>query len=160
MSHHTPQFCPAPRPTLHSAYVAITFQLADPNDDLLVRHVRLLRDCVALSQQRWGFSVDAAAVLPSEMHLLCLFPDADFGTAGAIQLICSAFERHLPNREGSVWSDATEIVEISDAVAPLRRVFVEAAPVRAGLVKTASDWPYSSAHNGTAQAGEMGVAVA
>ncbi|MCW1950409.1 MAG: hypothetical protein KIH44_003460 [Octadecabacter sp.] len=160
MTHHTPQLCPAPSQPLNSACVAITLRLADSDDDLLVRQVRLLRDCVALAQQRWGFTIDAAAVLPNEMHLLCLFPDADFGTGGAIKLICTAFYRHLPSRGASVWSQDKEVLEISDAVAPLRRVFVEAAPVRAGLVKAAGDWPYSSAHVGTAQGGEMGVAVA
>ena len=102
MTQHTPQICPAPRQDLNPAYVAITLRLADANDDLLVRQVRLMRDCVALAQQRWGFTIDAAAVLPGEMQLLCLFPDADFGTVGAIKLICSAFDRHLPSRETSV----------------------------------------------------------
>ncbi|SMX44307.1 hypothetical protein [Octadecabacter ascidiaceicola] len=160
MSHHTSQFCPAPIRPVHSAYVAVTLRLADPSDDSLVRHVRLLRDCVALSQQRWGFSIDAAVVLPDEMQLLCLFPDADFGTHGAIKLICSAFDHHLPTHGGSVWAAETEVLEIADAVAPLRREFIEAAPVRAGLVESAGDWPYSSAHQGAAQSGEMGVAVA
>jgi putative transposase len=134
--------------------------LADARDDLLVRQVRLLRDCVALAQQRWRFTIDAAVVLPSEMQLLCLFPDADFGTGGAIRLICSAFERHVPNCEANIWSAEADVIEISDAVTPLRRAFIEAAPVRAGLVRVAGDWPYSSAHIRTAQGGEMGVAVA
>ena len=160
MTFHTPLPSPALNPTFKPAYVAITLRLADASDDLLVRQVRLLRDCVALAQQRWGFTIDAAAVLPSEMQLLCLFPDADFGTEGAVKLICSAFERHLPSRDVGVWSNEAELVEISDAVASLRRVFIEAAPVRAGLVKTAGDWPYSSAHKATTQGSEMGVAVA
>ena len=138
----------------------MTFRLANASDDLLVRQVRLLRDCVALAQQRWGFTIDAAVVLPNEMQLLCLFQDANFGTRGAIKLICSAFEHHSPRNETNVWAAETEVIEISGAVAPLRRTFVEAAPVRAGLVKAAADWPYSSAHKRTAQGDEMGVAVA
>lgn len=160
MTYHTPQYCPAQSSPSIPAFVAITFRLADANDDLLVRQVRLLRDCVALSQQRWGFTIDAAAVLPSEMQLLCLFPDAEFGIDGAIKLICSAFDHHIPTREGSVWADLIDVVEITETAAPLRRNYVEAAPVRAGLVKAARDWPFSSAHVEAVQGGELGVAVA
>lgn len=160
MTHHAPIPRPAPIP----AHVAVTLRLADASDDLLVRHVRLLRDCVALAQQRWGFGIEAAVVLPSEVQLLCSFSDADFGVRGAIRLITTAFVRHLPG-EGTrshdeVWAGASELIEITPPVVALRRTFIEAAPVRLGLVKQAQDWPFSSAHTGTAQASDMGVAVA
>ena len=114
---------------------------------------------------KWGFTIDAAVVLPSEMQLLCAFPDANFGVHGAINLITSAFSRHLPGehyagRRDALWLGSCEILEVSKAVVSYRRTFIEAAPVRAGLVKNVRDWPYSSANNETAQASDMGVAVA
>ena len=160
MTYHASLPRPAPQLNQNPAYVAITLRLADASDDLLVRQVRLLRDCVALSQQRWSFTIEAAAVLPNEMQLLCSFPDAEFGVNGAIRLIASAFDRHIPQHEGSVWSDKSEVIEVPTAVISSRRTFIEAAPVRAGLVKCAIDWPYSSANLATAQASDMGVAVA
>ncbi|MCF2870833.1 hypothetical protein L0664_07120 [Octadecabacter sp. G9-8] len=155
---------PIPRPVPLSTHVSVTLRLADGTDDLLVRHVRLLRDCVALSQQRWGFSIEAAVVLPSEVQLLCNFPDPEFGVRGAIRLITSAFTRHVPGHHrgnhAAIWGDTIEITEITNAIVAMRTAFIEDAPVRAGLVKQAQDWPYSSANNTTAQASGMGVAVA
>lgn len=150
--NHQPTPCPAS--------VAITLRLADPSDDVLVRHVRLLRDCVALAQRRWNFTIDAAAVLPNELQLLCAFRDADAGVRGAIAIITSAFDRHLPGNRSSVWDDTAESVDVPEELVFLRRDFVEAAPVRAGLVKVAQDWPFSSAHVGTVQGGDLGAAVA
>lgn len=160
MSYHTPAPRPAPATYPVSAHVAITLRLADPSDDVLVRHVRLLRDCVALSQQRWSFGIEAAVVLPNELQLLCLFDDAQFSVRSAVKLICSAFSRHAPTGIDVVWSDDCEIIEVSSAAAALRRTFIENAPVRAGLVQRAEDWPFSSAHAGTAQSTGLGVAVA
>lgn len=153
-----------PRPVPLSSHVSVTLRLVDGTDDLLVRHVRLLRDCVALSQQRWGFSIEAAVVLPGEVQLLCCFPDPEFGVRGAIRLISTAFARHVPvpqrGDHDAIWDESTEIMEIATSVVAMRTAFIEDAPVRAGLVKSAQDWPYSSANNKTAQASDMGVAVA
>lgn len=154
------RYAPIPRPDPVPAHVAITLSLADASSDLLVRHVRLLRDCVALSQQRWGFGIDAAVVLPNTMHLLCGFSDAEFGVGGAVRLIKSAFARHVPGASPEIWADDTEVLEIPTAVVSLRRSFMENAPVRAGLVKRAEDWPYSSAHRMDVLAGPMGAEVA
>ncbi len=158
------QYAPIPRPTSDPsflpAHVAITLRLADGGDDLFVRHIRLLRDCVALAQQRWQFDILAAVVLPNEIQLLCAFPDAEFGVNGAIRVVQSGFARHVPGGSIDLWSEASEVIEIAPAVVELRQEFMEAAPVRLGLVKRAQDWPFSSAHKGELQGTDMGVAVA
>jgi putative transposase len=155
---------PIPRPVPLSSHVSVTMRLASSSYDLLIRHVRLLRDCVGLSQQRWGFGIEAAVVLPSEVQLLCSFPDPEFGARGALRLITNAFARHVPGvlqgDHDAIWSDNTEIIEITHSVVALRSRFIENAPVRAGLVKCPEDWPYSSANKKTSQASDMGVAVA
>ncbi len=154
------RYTPIPRPDPVPAHVAITLSLADPSSDDLVRHVRLLRDCVALSQRRWGFGIDAAVVLPNTMHLLCGFSDAEFGVGGAVRLIKATFARHVPGGSMGIWGDDAEMLEIAPPVVPLRRTFMENAPVRAGLVRQAEDWPYSSAHRSDVLAGPMGAEVA
>lgn len=155
---------PIPRPSFETSHVSVTLRLADGSDDLLIRHVRLLRDCVALAQARWGFGVEAAVVLPTEVQLLCSFSDGQFGVRGAIRLITAAFARHVPGemsgQSTDIWSDTTEITEVGTGGVAMRRRFIEQAPVRAGLAKRAEDWPYSSANKGMAQASDMGVAVA
>lgn len=130
-----------------------------------MRHVRLLRDCVALAQKRWNFGIEAAVVLPAELQLLCLFDDVDMGVRGTATLIRSAFLHHIPQdavREDQrmIWEEDIESVQISPAVVALRRTFMEGAPVRAGLAKTPLDWPYSSAQRASGQGSDMGVAVA
>jgi putative transposase len=104
--------------------------------------------------------IQAAAVLPAEMHLLCAFGGGHHGLRGAIRLMTSMFDRHVSDHRASVWSDACKVFKVSSGVAHLRRSFVEAAPVRAGLVSNDCDWPYSSTHMDTAQSGDMGVADA
>jgi putative transposase len=151
---------PAHKSHDYPCHVAITLRLESGQSDLLVRHISLLRDCVALSQRRWDFVIQAAAVLPAEMHLLCAFGGGHHDARGAIRLITSTFDLHVSDHCASVWSDTCEVIEVSSRVAQLRRGFVEAAPVRAGLVSNVCDWPYSSAHMDTAQSDDMGVAVA
>lgn len=149
---------PIPRP----ACVAVTLRLRDPSSDLLIRRVRLLRDCVALAQQRWTFTVEAACVLPAEVQLLCAFRDREFGVGGAIRLIRSSFLRHAGLDDRTLWDGEADVLEISAPVVSLRRTFTENAPVRAGLVKAAEDWPYSSIHRARSPgiAGDLGTEVA
>ena len=160
MTYHSPSPPPASIPVNYHAHFAVTLRLAHTRDDLLVRHVRLLRDCVGLAQQRWEFTIEAAAVLPSEVQLLCRFQDANYGVQQSLRMITTTFERHLPTSEGDIWGNQHEVIKISPAVAALRKTFIEAAPVRAGLVNNPRDWPYSSAHVDTLQSMNMGVSVA
>ena len=149
------------RPVLaDTSFVSVTLRLSDSSSDVLVRHVRLLRDCVALAQQRWNFAIEAAAVLPSEMHMLCEFQDQEFAVGGALKLITASFARHLPESSNDLWANTSEVIEIATPVARLRRTFIEGAPVRAGLVKSASDWPFSSVHKAQGQGRELGADVA
>lgn len=143
------------------AYVAVTMRLADRSSDLLVRHVRILRDCVASAQKRWVFDIEAAVVLPGELHLLCDFPDVQFGVSGAVRMISRSFARHAPAPVGpeNIWCSDSEVVEIPDDSVGLRIDMIENEPVRAGLVKMAADWPYSSAQKGVAQAGRIGLEI-
>lgn len=160
MTYHAPLSRPSGFHAARPAYVAMTLRLSDPASDLLVRHVHLLRDCVALAQKRWGFTIEAAVVLPGELQLLAGFRDDTFAPGGVIRLIRSTFIRHLPLEMAQAWEGDAEIVEIAPSVIVLRRTFMEQAPVRAGLVRAAQDWPYSSAQRGNGQIAPLGVTVA
>jgi hypothetical protein len=92
--------------------------------------------------------------------MLCAFEDAQFGVKGAIQFIQSSCNRHCPNGVFAGWTDDCEIYEIGSAAVAMRKVAIEEAPVRAGLVKSARDWPFSSAHRHAPQGSYLGHAVA
>ena len=160
MTLHTPY--PRPHTPLQSvpSYVSATLRLSDPSSDVLVRHVRLLRNCVALAQQRWGFEIEAASILPNEMHLLCAFDDQDFAIGAALKLIAVSFARHLPDASAEIWADTSEVTEIATAMVQLQRIQIENAPVRARLVQTARDWPYSSVHTAQVGTSDLGAVVA
>ena len=70
------------------------------------------------------------------------------------------FSRHLPAAPKDLWADSPKASEIANSVVHLRRTYIENAPVRAGLVKTAADWPFSSIHKARAQSQGFGVDVA
>ena len=146
-----PACLPLPRP----AHLAIALRLAPGVEDCLIPNVSLLRLCVALAMQRTRFDVTAAVVLPREVHLLCEVADSSLGMDRAVRMIRSTFEDHA-NLEGPIWEDQEDPLEISPAVLSLRANFIETAPVRAGLVDRAEDWPHSSVH----KRGQLGVAVA
>jgi putative transposase len=81
--YHTPLQSPAHKSHDYPCHVAITLRVESGQSELLVRHISLLRDCVALSKRRWDFVIQAAAVLPAEMHLLCVLLGADITTRAA-----------------------------------------------------------------------------
>ncbi|MEL6959000.1 MAG: hypothetical protein AAGL89_08645 [Pseudomonadota bacterium] len=146
-----PAYLPMPRPT----HYAVSLRLAPEAEDCLIPNVTLLRLCVALAMQRTRFDLIAAVVLPRELHMLCEVADRSLGMDRAIRMICSTFEEHA-NMDGPIWQAQEDPLEISPAVLALRARFIEAAPVRAGLVGRAEDWPHSSVH----KRGELGIAVA
>lgn len=132
-----------PHPRL--THVAVTLRLADPASDLLIRHIALLRDCVALAQHRYPFAIGAACVLPAELQMLCHLPAGE-DMSPRLRLIRSAFARHATDAgTRDIWDDA-DISDVPHSALDSRSRFVTQAPVRAGLVSRAEDWAYSSLH--------------
>ena len=68
-------------------------------NDLLVRHVDLLREAVASVRQRHPFIIHGWVVLPEYLHCVIELPadDADFATRW--RLIKIAFSKALPKTE-------------------------------------------------------------
>ena len=133
-----------------------TVRLQNPASDLLVREVELLRNATRLSMKRWPFEITAAVVLPNRLHMIWVLPDGDADFSKRWRLIKSTFSRHVPapdyvsssqrrRGEKGIWQRRFWEHAIRDLNDYDRHMHVVAtAPVQAGLVHRASDWPFSS----------------
>ena len=136
-----------------------TVRLQDARADLLVRHIDLLRDATRLCRKRWPFAIPAAVILPNQLHMIWTLPIGDADVSKRWRVIKSGFSRHVPApahlpashaRRGDkgIWQRGFWEHLISDQDDFDRHAHViRSAPVQAGLVKRANDWPYSSLHH-------------
>jgi len=154
-----PPHLAATLPHLYDQPVALRFTASDQWSDALVRNVQLIRYCVAAVQRQWDFDIEAAVVLPAEMQLLATFQAGEYGIAQAAALIQGTFDGHVIG-DWCGWSGPALTTNVDRVAIPLRRAFIEAAPVRMGLVDDPSDWAYSSAHRRQTQVDALGAAVA
>ncbi|HEY9052361.1 MAG TPA: transposase, partial [Gammaproteobacteria bacterium] len=69
------------------------------NNNLLVREIDLLRQCVHRVQQRYPFQIDAWVVLPEHLHCVLTLPPDDYDFSLRWRLIKSCFSRALPKTE-------------------------------------------------------------
>ena len=133
-----------------------TARLQNPGSDLLVSQIALLRDTTRACMKRWPFEIVGAVVLPQQMHMIWVLPDGDVDFSKRWWLIKSTFSRHVPapdhvstdqrkRGEKGIWQRRFWDHMIRDIDDYDRHMHVIAsAPVHAGLVKKAGDWPYSS----------------
>ena len=126
-----------------------------PND-LLVRHVDLLRAIVRDVRQRWPFHIDGWVVLPDHLHCIWTLPtgDADFTTRW--RLIKAGFAKRLPkterrsvvrlNRgERGIWQRRFWEHAIRDERDYAYHMdYLHFNPVKHEHVGRVADWPYSS----------------
>lgn len=133
-----------------------TLRLQDQRSDLLVSQIDLLRDATRLTRQRWPFAIDAAVVLPNKLHMIWTLPPDDADFSKRWRLIKSTFSRHVPppahippsharRGEKGIWQRRfwEHLIRDTDDLA-MHMHLIRAAPIHAGLVKRAGDWPYSS----------------
>jgi putative transposase len=127
-------------------------------NDLLTRHIALLRETVRTVRQRHPFLIHAWVVLPDHLHCVIELPpgDADFATRW--RLIKIGFSKALPITERLSASRARRgergiwqrrywehlIRDEADYRAHMDYVLIN--PVKHGLVKRVADWPYSTFH--------------
>jgi len=129
-----------------TGYHFLTARLRDPGSDLLTAHIDVLRQATRIALQQYPFVVEAAVILPNQLHMLWRLPPDDPSCAKRWRSIKSTFSRHVPPICGKdcwqrrVWEHA-----IRDRADFERHVHVIAsAPVHAGLVKNPFDWPHTS----------------
>ncbi len=133
-----------------------TARLQNPASDLLVQEIDLLRSATRLCMKRWPFEIAAAVVLPNQTHMIWSLPAGDADFSKRWRLIKSTFSRHVASPdyisssqrrrgEKGIWQRRFWEHVIRDIADYDRHMHVIAtAPVQAGLVKKASDWPYGS----------------
>ncbi len=125
-------------------------------NDLLVRRIDLLRQCVGAEKARRPFQVLAWVVLPEHMHWLWRLPmdDADFSTRW--RRIKTDFSRALPPEEHrsavrlskgerGIWQRRFWEHQIRDEADLNRHMdYIHHNPVKHGWSRTPADWPHSS----------------
>lgn len=127
-------------------------------NDLLVRHIKALREAVAATRRDHPFVIHAMVVLPDHLHALWRLPygDPDFSTRW--RLIKASFSRAVPagervtpsrarRGERGLWQRRFWEHLIRDERDWRQHVdYIHYNPVKHGHVPRPVDWPYSSLH--------------
>jgi putative transposase len=128
------------------------------DNDLLTRHIDMLRDGVRSVQIRYPFHIHGWVVLPDHLHCVIELPEHDADFATRWRLIKMGFSKATPKMErlSSVRSQRGErgiwqrrywehlIRDEADFRAHMDYVHIN--PVKHGLVDRVADWPYSTFH--------------
>jgi len=128
-----------------------------PND-LLVRHIDLLRAVVRAVRKKRPFQIDAWVVLPDHLHCVWTLPDGDDDFTVRWRLIKQDFSKELPatehrsvvriaRGERGIWQRRFWEHTIRDEADYAAHIdYVHINPVKHGYVKRVVDWPYSTFH--------------
>ena len=127
-------------------------------NDLLIRHIELLRASVQKVKQRHPFIIHGWVVLPDHLHCVIELPENDTDFPMRWRLIKMEFSKALPrlekispNRqqrgERGIWQRRFwEHLIRNDADYLAHIDYIHINPVKHGLVKYLVDWPYSTFH--------------
>ena len=126
-----------------------------PND-LLVKHIDILRSVTKKVKTRMPFHIDAWVVLPDHMHCIWTLPNADDNFATRWRLIKTYFAKALPQTERrssvrqkrgerGIWQRRYWEHYIRDDNDYQRHMdYLHFNPVKHGYVKCVNDWPFST----------------
>jgi putative transposase len=129
------------------------------NNDLLTRHISLLRDAVRTVRQRHPFIIHGWVVLPEHLHCVIELPPNDVGFATRWRLIKIMFSKALPiterrsrvrvaRGERGIWQRRYwEHLIRDEADFHAHMDYVHINPLKHGLVTRVSEWPYSTFHS-------------
>ncbi|MDO8413306.1 MAG: transposase [Gallionellaceae bacterium] len=127
-------------------------------NDLLTRHIELLRAVVKSVCQRHPFIIHGWVVLPEHLHCVIELPPDDANYATRWRLIKMGFFKALPRtervsavrtrrRERGIWQRRYWEHLIQDERDYRAHMdYVHINPVKHGLVECVADWPYSTFH--------------
>jgi len=127
-------------------------------NDLLVRHIDLLRNHVGLTKQRHPFVIHGWVVLPDHLHCVIELPDGDVDFPVRWRLIKMGFSKTLPREERlssvrqrrgerGIWQRRYwEHLIKNEADYQAHMDYIHINPVKHGLVERVVDWPYSTFH--------------
>jgi putative transposase len=135
-----------------------TVNLLERKRDLLVRHIDDLREAVRATKRERPFHIDAWVVLPDHMHTVWTLPPGDDDFSNRWKAIKIRFVQKLPRTERrtnvriakgerGIWQRRFWEHVIRDDNDYARHIdYVHWNPMKHGLVKQVSEWPYSSFH--------------
>lgn len=128
-----------------------------PND-LLIRHIDLLRSVIRAVRIKWPFHIDAWVVLPDHLHGVWTLPPGDDDFTNRWRLIKQGFSKALPSTERrskvriargerGIWQRRFWEHAIRDEEDYSAHVdYCHINPVKHGYVQCVSEWPYSTFH--------------
>ncbi|MBL0030119.1 MAG: transposase [Rhodanobacteraceae bacterium] len=128
------------------------------DNDLLVRHVDVLRDAFRAVRASHPFELSAIVVLPDHLHCVWRLPEGDTNYPTRWRLIKSRFSRAIPANEHvspSRWKKSErglwqrrywEHLIRDELDLHLHLDYIHFNPVKHGLVSQVRDWPHSSFH--------------
>ena len=128
------------------------------NNDLLVRHIDVLRQAVREVKRTHPFTIHGWVVLPDHLHCVLELPESDHDFALRWRLIKMVFSKRVPKGEHISASRAKRqerglwqrrywehlIRDEADFAAHMDYVHIN--PLKHGLVARVADWPYSTFH--------------
>jgi putative transposase len=133
-----------------------TLRLRDRGSRALLDGIDDLRAAVRQVKEERPFRIDCAVILPDHLHMIWTLPAGDAELALRWQRIKALFSRGQMAGEGltegqvrrgekGIWQRRFLSHQICGAAElEARRAWILAAPVRAGLVPRAEDWPWGS----------------
>jgi len=148
------------RARIPGATYFFTVNLAERGtNDLLVKHIDLLREAFRVTKQAHPFVMEAAVVLPDHLHCLWRLPPDDDKFPMRWRLIKAHFSRMLTGgehisssrmRKGErgIWQRRYWEHAIRDERDLRNHLdYIHYNPVKHGYLTNVIDWPYSSFHN-------------
>jgi putative transposase len=128
------------------------------NNDLLTRHIDLLRQVVNAVKKQHPFIIHAWVVLPEHLHCVMELPSDDLDFATRWRLIKMGFSKGLPKTERrstvrikrgerGIWQRRYwEHLIRNETDYQAHMDYVHINPVKHGYVTRVQDWPYSTLH--------------
>lgn len=127
-------------------------------NDLLIRHIDLLRATVYMVRLKHPFAIHGWVVLPEHMHCIISLPGNETDFALRWRLIKSGFSKQIPpteyrspvrsqRGERGIWQRRYWEHLIRDEADYAAHIdYIHINPVKHGLVGQVVDWPYSTLH--------------
>ena len=128
------------------------------NNNLLVRHIDLLREAICKVKLSHPFNIHGWVVLPDHMHCVMQLPVGDSDFSLRWRLIKSGFSRSLfqtefqsrirqQRKKRGIWQRRFWGHLIRDEVDYVAHMdYVHIKPVKHGYVNRVIEWPYSTFH--------------
>jgi len=135
-----------------------TVVLINRKQDLLVRHINILRGAVRRVRKNHPFTIVAMVVLPEHLHAIWQLPQDDTNYPLRWSLIKACFSRALPKtepihpsrarkQERGIWQRRYWEHQIRNETDLQHHVdYIHYNPVKHGYTVRPADWPFSSIH--------------